>query len=41
MVFQDHPLFPHLSVAANLGFGLRLRKHLLRKSHGGWRKWRR
>jgi multiple sugar transport system ATP-binding protein len=25
MVFQDHPLFPHMTVAANLGFGLRLR----------------
>ena len=23
MVFQDHALFPHLSVAANVGFGLR------------------
>jgi multiple sugar transport system ATP-binding protein len=26
MVFQDHPLFPHLTVAENVGFGLRLRR---------------
>lgn len=26
MVFQDHPLFPHLDVAGNLGLGLTLRK---------------
>ncbi len=23
MVFQDYALFPHLSVAANVGFGIR------------------
>ena len=27
MVFQDHALFPHLSVAANVGFGLQGRDH--------------
>ena len=26
MVFQDHLLFPHMSVAENVGFGLRMRK---------------
>ena len=26
MVFQDHALFPHLNVAANVGFGLKRRK---------------
>jgi multiple sugar transport system ATP-binding protein len=26
MVFQDHPLFPHLDVAANLALGLKLRR---------------
>lgn len=26
MVFQDHPLFPHLTVVENLGFNLRIRK---------------
>jgi multiple sugar transport system ATP-binding protein len=26
MVFQDHPLFPHLDVAGNLGLGLKLRR---------------
>ena len=26
MVFQNYALYPHLSVADNIGFGLRLRK---------------
>ena len=26
MVFQNYALYPHLSVRANLGFGLKLRK---------------
>ena len=26
MVFQNYALYPHMTVAANLGFGLRLRK---------------
>ena len=34
MVFQDHALFPHLTVAANVGFGLR-GKPGLASPHGG------
>ncbi|HXY73726.1 MAG TPA: ATP-binding cassette domain-containing protein, partial [Dehalococcoidales bacterium] len=26
LVYQDHTLFPHLNVAQNIGFGLRMRK---------------
>jgi ABC-type Fe3+/spermidine/putrescine transport system ATPase subunit len=27
MVFQDYALFPHMTVAENVGFGLRMRRH--------------
>jgi iron(III) transport system ATP-binding protein len=32
MVFQDYALFPHLTVAANVGFGLRRRERVARVS---------
>ncbi len=31
MVFQDHALFPHLTVADNIGFGLNRRDHAARR----------
>lgn len=31
IVYQDHVLFPHLSVADNIGFGLRMRKYSRQK----------
>ena len=32
MVFQDYALFPHMSVEANVGYGLRIRRRTRRGS---------
>jgi iron(III) transport system ATP-binding protein len=32
MVFQDYALFPHLNIAANVGFGLRSHSHIEREA---------
>ncbi len=36
MVFQSYALWPHLTVARNIGYGLKLRKWRGR-IRGGWR----
>jgi thiamine transport system ATP-binding protein len=33
LMFQDEQLFPHLSVAANVGFGLRMQRHPATEIH--------
>ena len=38
MVFQNYALYPHLTVAANMGFSLSLRKVEGRRSRGGSRE---
>lgn len=34
-VFQNYALFPHMNVADNIGYGLKLKKHRKRKSAEG------
>jgi ABC-type Fe3+/spermidine/putrescine transport system ATPase subunit len=40
MVFQSYALWPHLTVARNIGYGLKLRKWRGRYRRGEWRSWR-
>ncbi len=38
LVFQSYALFPHLTVAQNVGFGLRMRKRSRRRTGAAYRR---
>ena len=41
MVFENYALYPYLSVAANIGFPLKVAKVARRSATGGWPRWQR